>query len=153
MLKKSLTIMVLILILIQFIPLQKTNPKIDEKIALHTDKETMKMLKRSCYDCHSNETKWPVYSNIAPMSFEIVRHVNIGRNALNFSQYAKIDKKTKIKRLKRAVQTLKNSMMPLSSYTMFHSDATLSKKDKQILIAWFHSQLKTLCSNNTCRNY
>ncbi len=146
MLKKFIFAVVLILVLIQFIPLDKTNPKVDEKIALHADKKVMKILKRSCYDCHSNETKWSIYSDIAPLSFEVLNHVNVGRKAINFSEYKKIDKEIKIKRLKRAIQTVNNGMMPLSSYTMFHDEAVLTKEDKKILVDWCESQLKSLGS-------
>ena len=66
MLKKFIAVVVLIFILMQFIPLEKTNPKVDENIALHADKKVMDILKRSCYDCHSDETKWSIYSDIAP---------------------------------------------------------------------------------------
>jgi len=128
----------------QFIPLDKTNPKVDESIALHTNEKVMKILKRSCYDCHSNETKWSIYSDIAPLSFEVLSHVNVGREAINFSEYKKIDKEIKIKRLKRSIQTVKNGMMPLSSYLMFHDEAKLTKADKELLVKWFEAQLKIL---------
>jgi uncharacterized membrane protein len=144
MLKKFIASVVLILILMQFIPLEKTNPKVDERLTLHADKRVMDILKRSCYDCHSNETKWSIYSDIAPLSFEVLRHVDIGRAVLNFSQYNEIDKDKKIKKLKRTIQTVKNEMMPLSSYVMFHDEAIMSKEDKKVLINWCESELKNL---------
>jgi len=153
MLSKFILAVVLILVLMQFIPLDKTNPKVDESIALHADKKVMNILKKSCYDCHSNETKWSIYSDIAPLSFEVLNHVNVGREAINFSEYKKIDKETKIKRLKRAIQTVKNGMMPLSSYTMFHDEAVMSKEDKKILVDWFEAQLKSLCGNEEWKAY
>jgi hypothetical protein len=144
MLKKFIAVVVLIFILMQFIPLEKTNPKVDENIALHTDKKVMDILKRSCYDCHSDETKWSIYSDIAPLSFEVLRHVDIGRAVLNFSQYKNIDKDKKIKKIKRVIQTVNNGMMPLSSYVLFHDEAVMSKADKEILVDWCQSQLKSL---------
>ena len=144
MLKKIMIGLVLLLIFIQFIPLDKTNPKVDEKIALYTDKKVMNILKRSCYDCHSNETKWSIYSDIAPLSFEVLSHVNVGREALNFSKYKSISKDIKIKKLKRCIQTVRNKMMPLSSYLMFHDEAKLSKEDREILIDWFSKELRKI---------
>jgi uncharacterized membrane protein len=144
MLKKIIIAFVAVLILIQFIPLDKTNPKVDKTIALDADKKVMGILKRSCYDCHSNETKWSIYSDIAPLSFEVLSHVNVGREALNFSEYKKIPKDIKIKRLKRAIQTVRNSMMPLSSYLMFHDEAKLSDEDKQVLIKYFETELRKI---------
>jgi len=104
----------------------------------------MNILKRSCYDCHSNETKWSKYAYIAPLSFGIVSHVKDGRKALNFSNYKNIPNNIKKMRLKRAIQTVKIDRMPLGSYTLFHKEAKLSKEDKKILIDWFNSELNRL---------
>ena len=142
MLKKTVVAFVVIMIGMQFIPVEKTNPKVDEKIALHTDKEVMTLLKKSCYDCHSNETKWSIYSDIAPLSFGVVSHVNDARKALNFSEYKKISDDIKKARLKRAIKTLKIGTMPLPSYLAFHKDAELTSQERKVLIAWFEKQLK-----------
>jgi uncharacterized membrane protein len=147
MVKKSVIFLVILLIGIQFIPLKKTNPPVNEAIALHTDKKVMKILKRSCYDCHSNETKWSIYSDIAPLSFGVVSHVDDGRRALNFSRYKTISTEIKIARLKRAISTVRLDIMPLSSYRLFHKEARLSKDDKKVLIAWFEKELDKLQKN------
>jgi hypothetical protein len=144
MVKKTLIFLVILLIAIQFIPLKKTNPPVNEAIALHTDKKVMQILKRSCYDCHSNETKWSIYSDIAPLSFGVMSHVEDGRNALNFSRYKTISPEIKRARLKRAISTVKLGIMPLSSYLLFHKEARLSKADKKTLIAWFEKELQEL---------
>ena len=123
MFKKTVIFLVATLIAIQFIPLEKTNPEVDETIALHTDENVEKILKKSCYDCHSNETKWSIYSEIAPLSFGVVSHVADGRKALNFSIYEKIDSKIKVARLERAIKTINNERMPLSNYLAFHEEA------------------------------
>ncbi len=141
---KSVLFFVGVLIVIQFIPLKKTNPPVDASLALQTDEKVQKILKKSCYDCHSNETNWSLYANIAPFSFGVVSHVEDGRAAFNFSKYKNIDKETKIARLKRAIKTVKLGMMPLSSYLMFHKDAELTKEEKEILIDWFVKELKKL---------
>ena len=139
MIKKTLLAIILGLILIQFIPLEKTNPKVDEKIALKTDTQVMSILKKSCYDCHSNETVWSQYSDIAPLSFGIVSHVNNGRQALNFSEWDIISMDKKIARVKRAIKTMKLDMMPLPSYLMFHDEAKINKNEKEVLIRMFDS--------------
>ena len=147
MFKKIMIIVILIMILIQFIPLEKTNPKVDETIALNSDIEVMKILKRSCYDCHSYETKWSIYSDIAPLSFSVSSHVSKGRKTLNYSEWNKIDIETKITRLKRAIKTVKNGTMPLSSYLMLHEEAKLSQDDKKILVEWFEKELSLIGPN------
>ena len=140
--KKILIIIIVLFALIQLIRPDRTNPPVDESITLHAPDKVAAILKRSCYDCHSNETVWPWYSNIAPLSWSIVAHVNDGRKALNFSKWAKIDPKTKAKRLKRAIKTTANGMMPLSTYLWIHKDAKLSKEDKEILKTWFEEELE-----------
>ncbi len=140
--KKTVIIMIAILVLIQFIRPAKTNPVVDETIALHAPKEVQTLLKTSCYDCHSNETIWPKYSEIAPFSWVIVSHVNDGRKALNFSEWKKIDHATKMKRLKRAIQTVNNGMMPLSGYLKLHQEAVLKDHDKKVIVDWCNEALK-----------
>ena len=142
--KQFILITLGILVLIQFIRPDRTNPPVDESVALKVSGETGKILKRSCYDCHSDETKWPWYSNIAPFSWSIVSHVKNGRLALNFSKWKEIPKEIKVKRLKRAIKTTANGMMPLPSYLWIHKDAKLSKNDKAVLKAWFEERLKQL---------
>ncbi len=140
--KKTLFIIILLLVAIQFIRPERTNPPVDAKSTLKAPVEVMQILKRSCYDCHSNETVWPWYSNIAPLSWSIVGHVNDGRKALNFSRWTEIDPKIKEKRIKRAIKTTANGMMPLSTYLWLHEDAKLSKENKAVLKKWFEGVLE-----------
>ena len=152
MLKKTIVAIILVLILIQLIPLDRINPEVNKTIALNTDKNVMNILKRACYDCHSNETKWSIYSNIAPLSFEIIAHVNSGRQALNFSNWKKIPTDIKIERLKDSIYTLKKDLMPLPSYVMFHDEAIISKDDQEILVTWFDKELKLISNDKPIKN-
>ena len=142
--KKAFLIIVAILILIQFIRPERTNPLLDPAEAVQAPEEVAAILRRSCYDCHSNETKWPWYSAVAPMSWSIASHVREGRKALNFSRYRAIDPKIKAKRLKRMIKTTRNGMMPLPSYLWLHKDAKLSPEEKQRIEAWAESELQKL---------
>ena len=144
MLKKIIIGIILLLVFIQFIPLKETNPKVDESISLHTDENIMKILKKSCYDCHSNETKWSIYSKIAPLSFQIHSNVKIGRAALNFSNWKDIKKDIKIARLKRAIKTVNNKMMPLSEYLSLHEEARMSSDDRKVLVKWLENELRLI---------
>ncbi len=139
--KKTLMIIIIILIIIQLIPIDKSNPPIDQNIALKAPKEVEGILKKACYDCHSNETKWPFYANIAPLSFSISSHVKEAREALNFSEWKNIDPKIKTKRVQRAIKTIKNGMMPLSTYLWLHKEAKLTKEEKRVLTTWLKDQL------------
>lgn len=147
MLKKTAIFTILTLILIQFIHVDKTNPKIDKNIELNAPHDVMYILKRSCYDCHSYETKWPYYSNIAPISFVVASHVKDARSAINFSKWELIDSKTKVDRLKRAIQTVNNGMMALPSYVYAHKGAKLTKSEKEVLTSWFKQELSSLEKN------
>jgi len=140
MLKKTIIFLAVTLIGIQFIPLDKTNPKVDEALTLHTDAKVMKILKKSCYDCHSYETKWSIYSDIAPLSFGVVSHVEDGRKALNFSTYKNLDPEIKDKRFHRAVVLIKNGRMPVANYLAFHEESRMTKDEKETLIAWFEKE-------------
>jgi len=142
--KKTAAFIILVLVAIQFIPLERTNPKENPKLALHTDKKVMKILQKSCYDCHSNNTRWSKYAYIAPLSFGVVSHVKDGREALNFSNYKNIPKDIKLARLKRAIHMIRLGTMPLGSYTLFHHDAKLSSNEKKIVIKWLHQEIDKL---------
>ncbi len=139
--KKTLMILIIILIALQLIPIDKSNPPIDQNIALKVPQKVESILKKACYDCHSNKTKWPFYANIAPLSFSIASHVKDGRKALNFSNWKNIDPKIRTKRIQRAIKTVKNGMMPLPTYLWLHDEAKLTKEEKTVLTTWLKDQL------------
>ncbi len=130
--KKTVLIFIVIMILIQFIPSSQNNHAYILTKEISTPKNIMMMLRTSCYDCHSYETKWPSYSKIAPMSWFISQNVNEGRIALNFSLWSDYTKEEKEKKLKRIYQKVYSSM-PLASYLLFHEEAKLSKKQREII--------------------
>lgn len=142
--KKIIIGIVVFFALLQLIPVDKTNPPVDTQMTLSTDTTVMSLLKKSCYDCHSFETKWPIYSSIAPISFFVSSHVNDGRKALNFSEYNTIEQSVKEARLKRAIVTVNRETMALPSYRYAHENANLSKEEKEVLVAWFEDELKAL---------
>ena len=92
--------------------------------------QTRQLFMRACGDCHSNETKWPLYSNIAPLSWGIAHHVEEGREALNISEWDETDHK----HARKAPEELREGEMPLSSYLLAHSEAKLSHEEQQLLI-------------------
>ncbi|WP_345980204.1 heme-binding domain-containing protein [Sulfurimonas sp. HSL3-2] len=142
--KKALLWVFGIAIAIQFIRPDFKNPKVDETVALNADTKVMSVLKTSCYDCHSNETKYPWYHNVAPVSWMMSSNINDGRKALDFSNWANIDAKVKLERLKRAKQLVNNELMPKSEYLLMHKDADLDKEKKETLEQFFDLQIKKL---------
>ena len=127
----------LIIIGIQYIDIEKSNPPVVADI--QTPVEIKTILTKSCYDCHSNETKWPWYSKIAPVSWLIASDVNEGRKQLNFSVWEKLttDKQTKL--INKIVEEINEDGMPPGKYTLLHSGATLDLDKKQVLKKWFQN--------------
>ena len=113
------------------IKISDTNPDLEIK----APQEIMSMLKRSCYACHSNNVDLPWYSKVAPISWTISRHINIGRQWVNFSiweTYSKEEKEQKLKEIYKAVY----HAMPVKSYVWKHPKANLSKEDRSIIRKW-----------------
>ncbi len=126
----------------QLIGIEKTNPPTDPAAKLKAPEAVASLLKKSCYDCHSNQTVWPGYADVAPASFFIASHVEDGRKALNFSDWENIPQNIKIARLKRSIQTVHNGMMPLASYLWIHDEAKLTPDEQLYLSEWFKNELK-----------
>jgi len=133
--KKTLYIIVATFILLQFIPAKIDNPKLDTNLEIKAPSQIMTILKRSCYDCHSNEVTIPWYSNIAPASFYIKNHVDLGRKWLNFSTWENYSEKQKDKKLAGIFRTV-YAAMPLASYISLHKDAKLSKDEIKLIRTW-----------------
>jgi len=91
--------------------------------------ETRALVKRACFDCHSNETRWPWYSNVAPFSWVIQRDVNNRRSKLNFSEWDRPQKEAD-----EAAKTVANGEMPPRSYLALHPEARLSSSEQVLLI-------------------
>ena len=141
---KTLKIMLLILIgvflFMSILPYGKReNPQSDPKLALQAPENVQKIFKRSCYDCHSNHTKWPWYSYVFPLSWSVMDHVKNGRRALNFDEWKKYDEQKRAE-LKDAIAQKSGVTMPLKAYLWFHNDAKLSKEDIQTIRKWAYSQ-------------
>ena len=128
----------------QFVGPAKTNPVIDPSLALesklHVDSQVETILNRSCVDCHSNRTRWPWYTNVAPVSWFVIGHVNDGRRDLNLSEWGNYDKRKQTTRLDQMCQLAKTGAMPLSSYTPLHPGSKLSGDDVKALCEWTESQ-------------
>lgn len=102
------------------------------------------LLKTSCYDCHSNNTKYPWYNNVQPVAFWLNSHINDGKRHLNFDEFNSYPAEKKKKKLQEVAETIENGEMPLSSYSLIHSDAKLSASDKQTLVDWAKTTSKEI---------
>ncbi len=136
-------VLIILLIISQFFRIDKTNAAIDQAndfIVINKPSEEIgKILKTSCYDCHSNETLYPWYTNIAPVSWWIKDHVNEGSHHLNFSLWGTYKSKKQDHKLEECVENVEEAEMPMGCYTLMHGNATLSKEQQMLLINWFNS--------------
>lgn len=94
------------------------------------------MLKASCYDCHSNESKYPWYSSVAPASWLVAKDVREAREELNFSTWADYDMMEKLEKLDDISIEVKEGEMPMEIYTAIHTSAKLDDAQRQLIIAW-----------------
>lgn len=144
MIKKILIGLIAILVIIQFFRIDKTNPIVVQEndfITITNPSENIKtILKASCYDCHSNETKYPWYTNFAPLSWWIKHHIDEGRDELNFSEWGTFKEKRKHHKLEECIELVEENEMPLSSYLITHSEAKISSENKALLLEWFKEQ-------------
>lgn len=131
----ALIIVVLVLIFMQFIRPTKVEYIENSPYELKTDENVMQIFRKACYDCHSNEVKYPWYSDIAPFSWMIANHTNQGLSALNFSLWEKYNTLEKQDKAKAIFRTA-HSAMPLPAYTLVHKDANLTKEEREVIRAW-----------------
>lgn len=94
------------------------------------------ILRRACYDCHSNETAWPAYSRVAPVSWLVASHVQEARGDINFSTWNRYDAGELAHIFEETVEVLEEGAMPLWSYTLLHPGARLSEAEKATLLGW-----------------
>lgn len=132
--KKTLIILIVILVAIQFIPVNKTNPTVTAELDAPT--EIISVFKRSCYDCHSNETAWPWYSNIAPVSWLVAGDVKDARAHLNFSEWGNLSRKDRVKMKEEIWEEIEKEKMPLWKYNIMHPEASLTQKNKDLIRGW-----------------
>ncbi len=119
---------------IQLIPVDRSNPPGETDIP--TSPDVKAILKRACYDCHSNETVWPWYSRVAPVSWLVVWDVRKGREELNFSTWNRYGAEERAKKVKESREEVEDGEMPPWFYVAVHPQARLSTEDRGVLDAW-----------------
>jgi len=141
---------VVVFIGMQFVRPARTNPAVDQtqtmQSRLQLTPEVSAILDRSCQDCHSNSTRWPWYSNVAPASWFLIDHVNEGRQHLNFSDWGKLDKRRADKKLEEMCEEVQDKFMPIDSYTWIHRSAKLSDADIKAICDWTAAERKRLAT-------
>lgn len=123
-------------LLIQLIPINRDNPTFEKSVTLEAPPEILSILKNSCYDCHSNETNWPFYSYIAPVSWLVARDVSRGREYLNFSEWNSLSNTKKEIKKEEIIEEISLDLMPMPLYVITHPSASLNKEKKLALKNW-----------------
>jgi len=143
--KKGLLLILAVFVIMQFFRIDKNNPKVNKAkdfIALtNPPADVEKMIRSACYDCHSHETEYPWYSNVAPVSWIMGNHIEEGREHLNFSVWGDYSTEKANHKLHECEEEIEEGKMPISNYTWTHGDADLSDKQKEKLAEWFEDQM------------
>ena len=128
----------------QFVPVKGIGSNPPERYKLEAPPEVEAILHRACFDCHSNETRWPFYARIAPGSWLMARDVNKGRSRLNFSEWGDADEKERNIDKENCWDQVEAGDMPKWFYVPMHWSAHLSEGDKATLKTWLlaHKQGK-----------
>lgn len=106
------------------------------------------LLTRACYDCHSNQTRWPWYSWVAPVSWLIERDVALGREQLNFSEWRSYYPQTRTRKLQWMGRELREGSMPPWSYRLMHPRARLTEAERAMLVRWIESETSAPAPQN-----
>lgn len=150
--KKILITLLIILIAIQFIrPTRNNSTAISANdISKHytIPANVDAILKRSCNDCHTNNTTYPWYTNIQPVGLWLQNHVNEGKSHLNLSEFATYAPKRQHHKLEETIEMVKEGEMPLNTYLWMHGNATLSPEDQTTLVNWADGLMKEIAAKH-----
>jgi hypothetical protein len=131
---------IVLLIVLQFFKPEANNtlldPEQDMLSVLSPQDSLAKLIRESCYDCHSNQTNYPWYSRISPVSLYLNRHIVKGKEEMNFSVYGALDKADKIGFFADFCEVMDAGTMPLQSYMLLHKDARLTQEEREALCNW-----------------
>lgn len=148
MVKRILIGFVVIIIIIQFIqPARNNTGQVVPQSFIDTflpNDTVLNLLSNSCFDCHSNHTKYPWYTNVQPIGWMMAKHINDGKAELNFDELAALSNRRRNSKFKSISEQIEQEKMPLKSFLLMHKNAKLSKADKNILINFFQLKIKEL---------
>ncbi len=146
--KKTLLVLLIVFIGIQFIrPVRNESGQVlstDIIKTLNVPDNVFNALKISCYDCHSNNTNYPFYTNIQPVGWMMNNHIKNGKDKLNFSDFGSYSRRRQISKLRSIISQIQDDKMPLSSYTIIHKDAVLTTENKTLIIDWLSKSKDSL---------
>lgn len=138
--KKIVLVVLILFALLQFIPrnVNKSNEVLATDITRNyaVPSQVLTILKKACYDCHSNNTSYPWYAKVQPFRLMLDRHVKNGKKELNFSEYGGYTAKRQYNKFMSIGESIEDGSMPLKSYRWMHSGARLTQEEKAKMLKW-----------------
>ena len=141
-------VLLAVLVIIQFIHPKKNKAEgvqpnyIGNTFAITADVKTI--LAKACYDCHSNNTRYPWYANLQPLHWWLEKHIKNGKKEINFDDYTNKSLRYQYHKMEEVIEQVKEGEMPLNSYTWIHKDAKLTTEEKAKITGWAQSVLDTM---------
>ncbi len=147
--RKILIGLALVFIAIQFVRPQKNvsaipAPANDLLVRYNAPSEVRRILEKACYDCHSNQTRYPWYAEVQPFGWFLADHIKEGKRYLNFSEIGALSNKRQANKIQAIIDEASDRSMPLKSYTLIHPDALLSSAEIKTLSDWAEPLLEKL---------
>lgn len=141
--KAILIVLLVVLIVIQFFRptknLSNTQSSNDIAVVYNEPDNVHTILNKACNDCHSNNTRYPWYNNIQPVAWWLNNHIQEGKGELNFNEFGTYSLRKQYHKLEEMADQVKKGEMPMGSYTLIHTDARLTDKEKATLTDWVNS--------------
>lgn len=138
--KKMAIILLLVLLAMQFYRppnnLSQGDHTVNFSLETNPTKEVRAILRNACYDCHSNNTQYPWYNTIAPISYWLYEHVEDGKEAMNLSTWGDYTTRKKSHMLGKIIEVVESNEMPLKPYTLMHAEAKLTSQQRQAVTEW-----------------
>lgn len=133
-------VLLVVFVGIQFIPTERNQSDVVQKsdfLLVNNSPENIgSLLQVSCYDCHSNNTRYPWYNKVQPIAYFLERHIKEGKAELNFSEWEAYSNRKKNSKLRSIISQIQDDEMPLYSYTLIHRDAVYSDSEKEMVIEY-----------------
>lgn len=150
--KKILLAILVIFIAIQFIrPDRNKSDQVestDISKLVNIPDSVQAVLKNACYDCHSNNTEYPWYVNIQPLGWLMANHIKQGKAMLNFSEFDNYSPRKQLSKLTGIANSIRDNIMPISSYKWMHKNARLSDDEKALITDWVQRSKDSLALKN-----
>jgi uncharacterized membrane protein len=145
--KRILVFLLILFVLIQIYRSPKnlsgdTTHDISKSYVVPADVHTI--LSKACYDCHSNKTRYPWYAGVQPVGIWLARHIKDGKSEVNFNEFSSYRVAKQYRKMEECIEQVKKERMPLSSYTIIHTDSKLTDTERATLLSWFESIRDTL---------